>query len=179
MQGFIIYKLVCEKLRSRNICPIGSEATTQYTHPTADYICVWFWCSFVVGWIHTYNTENKKERYWALKFIDSQWEELRICTSEQKRNIYHLFNRLYYIWAHRAYGWLRLIRPHYYYYNYYYYIPPKMLLFSFLACQWRIEPMECITPYKKTLLLLLLLLLLMRWREKTPSPCTLYLLSMQ
>ena len=31
---------------------------------------------------------------------------------------------------------------------------------SFLACQGRIEPMECIAPYKKTLLLLLLLLLL-------------------
>ena len=30
-----------------------------------------------------------------------------------------------------------------------------MLLFSFLPCQGRIEPMECIAPYKKTLLLLL------------------------
>ena len=28
-----------------------------------------------------------------------------------------------------------------------------MLLFSFLACQGLIEPMECIAPYKKTLLL--------------------------
>ena len=37
--------------------------------------------------------------------------------------------------------------------------PSKMLLFSFLACQGRIQPMECIAPYKKTLLLLLLLLL--------------------
>ena len=36
------------------------------------------------------------------------------------------------------------------------YIPPKMLFLSFLACQGRIEPMECIAPYKKTLLLLLL-----------------------
>ena len=29
------------------------------------------------------------------------------------------------------------------------YIPPKRPLFSFLACQGRIEPMECIAPYKK------------------------------
>ena len=33
------------------------------------------------------------------------------------------------------------------------YIPPKILLHSFLACQERIEPMECIAHYKKTLLL--------------------------
>ena len=36
----------------------------------------------------------------------------------------------------------------------------SLLLFSFLACQGRIEPMECIAPYKTTLLLLVLLFIL-------------------
>ena len=40
-------------------------------------------------------------------------------------------------------------------------ILPKILLFSFLACPGRIEPIECIAPYKTTLLLMIIILYLL------------------
>ena len=48
----------------------------------------------------------------------------RLCLfiSYIKENIYELWSYTPLIWAHRAYGWLLLIRPRYYYYYYYYYL---------------------------------------------------------
>ena len=34
-----------------------------------------------------------------------------------------------------------------------------MLLFCFLACQGRIEPMDCIAPYRKTLIIIIIIII--------------------